>query len=47
MVLLFVKIVSVFSPAVYCIACYADLENICAVCENAVEMKGSDGSEEE
>ncbi|XP_060563449.1 DC-STAMP domain-containing protein 2-like isoform X2 [Ruditapes philippinarum] len=33
--------------AVYCIACYADLENICAVCENAVEMKGSDGSEEE
>ncbi|XP_053401541.1 DC-STAMP domain-containing protein 2-like isoform X2 [Mercenaria mercenaria] len=33
--------------AVYCIACYADLDNVCAVCDNAVEMKGGDDSEEE
>lgn len=32
--------------AVYCIECYADLDNVCAVCNNAVEMKLSDESEE-
>ncbi|KAH3769099.1 hypothetical protein DPMN_170346 [Dreissena polymorpha] len=30
--------------AVYCVECYADLKNVCAVCENDVEVKG--GSDE-
>ncbi|KAL4235200.1 DC-STAMP-like protein [Mactra antiquata] len=32
--------------AIYCIECYADLDNICAVCDNNVEIIGSENSEE-
>lgn len=33
--------------AVYCVDCFADLKNICAVCSNVVEYKGSDESDEQ
>ena len=32
--------------AIYCIDCFADLKNVCAVCSNSIELDGSDASEE-
>jgi len=35
------------STAIYCVDCYADLDNVCPVCNKAVQIKLASGSDEE